>query len=270
MPHSEDSEASIRSRIIAALKNPARVLGMTIIVLALFLFDAALIEPRWIKINYLKLANRPTHTLVHISDIHYKGNSSYLWRAVRRINKINPDFVCLTGDIIETEDMLTEAMNILCEIHAPLYVVPGNHEYWARADLSPARKLLSEQGGALLESEAVMHFDNNVQILGDSIIQWDYAQAIAPGRKHVFLTHYPDKAARLSGATFDIILAGHSHGGQARIPFYGALLRMAGAYDFQRGLYDTSSGPLYVSAGLGTYFLDLRFLCRPEITVISI
>ena len=246
-----------------------RVVGLTIILMAVFLLEAVLIEPRWIQVTHVSLSDEPTHTLVHISDIHYKGSSAYLRRAVERINKLNPDFVCLTGDIIETEDMLVEAVDLLCEINAPLYVVPGNHEYWARADLTPAKELISDQGGALLESEEVMHFDNNVQILGDSRIPWDYAAALAPGRKHIFLTHYPDKANQLTNASFDAILAGHSHGGQVRVPFYGALVRMAGAREFQQGLYETDTGPLYVNRGLGTFFLDIRFLCRPEITVIS-
>jgi hypothetical protein len=68
----------------------------------------------------------------------------------------------------------------------------------------------------------------------------------------------------------DLILAGHSHGGQVRLPFIGATLLPFWVDGYVRGWYDTPAGPLYVNVGLGTAALPLRFLCRPEIAVFDV
>ena len=65
-------------------------------------------------------------------------------------------------------------------------------------------------------------------------------------------------------------LAGHSHGGQVRIPFYGPLMLPFGLNQYDLGLFQTPSGPLYVNAGIGYFHLNVRFNCRPEITVFEI
>jgi len=65
----------------------------------------------------------------------------------------------------------------------------------------------------------------------------------------------------------DLILAGHSHGGQVRLPFYGPLILPFGVGAYDLGLFQTSAGPLYVNAGIGYFYANVRFNCRPEITV---
>ncbi len=270
MANATGKSKGVAGRRRAVLVIPGRIVGLLILILALVVFDAAIIEPRWVKVRRISLAEQPTHRFILIADVHYKGAFSYLSKVVDRINRLNPDFVCLAGDLVETADMLPEVLQILSGINAPLYAVPGNHDYWCNADFDLARKVLDDQGGAFLESDAVLHLDGRIQILGDSLTQWDYQSERVPAAKHIFMTHYPDKALRLEGPAFDTILAGHSHGGQIRLPFIGAIVKMTGAEHFQKGLYPTDHGPLYVNPGLGTYFLELRFLCRPEITIIEI
>jgi uncharacterized protein len=82
------------------------------------------------------------------------------------------------------------------------------------------------------------------------------------------LIHYPIQADRLDGRRYDLILAGHSHVGQLRLPFYGALVLPYGVGRHQQGRFDSLGGPLYVNAGVGTYMFPVRFNCRPEITVV--
>ena len=90
------------------------------------------------------------------------------------------------------------------------------------------------------------------------------------GVKRILLTHYPATANRLGTIKYDLILAGHSHGGQVRLPFWGALLVPGDVDGYVAGLYDTPGGPLYVNVGIGTWHIPVRFFCRPEITVIEI
>ncbi len=68
---------------------------------------------------------------------------------------------------------------------------------------------------------------------------------------------------------FDLILAGHSHGGQVRLPVVGGLVIPYDVGKYEKGLYETKAGTLYVNPGIGSYGIPLRILCRPEITVIE-
>ena len=92
-----------------------------------------------------------------------------------------------------------------------------------------------------------------------------------PTVKNILLMHYPAWVKKLGGQKFDLMLAGHSHGGQVRIPFYGPLIVPYAVDEFDWGLFQTAAGPLYVNAGIGyIYTYGFRFNCRPEITVIEI
>jgi predicted MPP superfamily phosphohydrolase len=91
-----------------------------------------------------------------------------------------------------------------------------------------------------------------------------------PGRKNILLIHYPSWIEHVAPARFDLVLAGHSHGGQVRLPGFGPLLVPFGVGGFDMGMYETPAGPLYVNPGLGYFYLNFRFCCRPEITVFEI
>ena len=97
-----------------------------------------------------------------------------------------------------------------------------------------------------------------------------FSQLQNPAMKNIFLMHYPASVKNLGGQKFDLVLAGHSHGGQVRLPFYGALMVPFGVDEFDLGLFNTRSGQLYVNPGIGWYPVAIRFNCRPEITLIEI
>jgi predicted MPP superfamily phosphohydrolase len=91
-----------------------------------------------------------------------------------------------------------------------------------------------------------------------------------PGVKNIMLAHYPLWCEKVSPHRYDLMLAGHSHGGQVRIPFYGAVIVSYGVGPYELGRYETPAGPLYVGAGIGYFYLNFRFCCRPEITLVEI
>jgi uncharacterized protein len=93
---------------------------------------------------------------------------------------------------------------------------------------------------------------------------------LLPGATNILLSHYPNWSQNISGARFDLILSGHSHGGQVRLPGLGALLVPSGVGAFEIGLYQTPAGPLYVNPGIGYFFADVRFCCRPEVTLFEV
>jgi predicted MPP superfamily phosphohydrolase len=280
--------------------------------LAYCIVDAFLIEPHWIKIDRFSFGEHPSLRVVHISDIHYKGERSYLMRIVAHVNRMEPDVVCFTGDIVEDTRYLDEALDALRQIAVPLYGVPGNHEYWSGASFDRIGNEFRKTGGEWLLDRTTVAAQGRLLIAGRSgteintrraasefampghKMEWnpvfgttpaaasshDTAGTVllgdgssvlaAPDAKRILLTHYPLDIENVKGSRFDLILSGHAHGGQVRLPFIGALIVPFGVNGYQKGTYSTPVGPLHVSAGLGTFFLPVRFFCRPEITLIEI
>jgi len=232
--------------------------------------DALWVEPYWFMVRKLKLAQgKPAHRFIHFTDLHHKGNRNFLQSVVKAINARSPEFVCFSGDIIEDTEYLPEALELLQQIKAPLYGVPGNHDYWSNADFNLIREGFARTGGKWLLDESISAAAGKVNIAGATCSKPPQL-SLNPAQKNVVLFHYPEWVEKLGSYKFDLALAGHSHGGQVRIPFYGAVITPSGVGRYDLGLFGTVSGPLFVGAGLGWFHLNVRFNCRPEITVIEI
>jgi predicted MPP superfamily phosphohydrolase len=111
-----------------------------------------------------------------------------------------------------------------------------------------------------------------INLIG-AVLNWTDRAAMMrnPQAKNILLTHYPASVKKLGDGKFDLILAGHSHGGQVRIPFYGPIVVPFNVGEYDLGLFETKAGPLYVNPGIGyLHNFDFRFNCRPEITVIEV
>ena len=226
-------------------------------------------EPTWLKVERVRLSPQPRHRFVQVTDIHYKGDRHYLTQAVEVINRQKPDFVCFTGDLVEEAEFAAEALSLLSQVQAPLYGIPGNHDYWADLDFDATKDAFASTGGQWLVDQEVKIRDGAVRLVG--IKGTDAAGFTArSGVKNILLSHYPLGVDAFQDTRFDLILAGHSHGGQVRLPWYGALIVPSGVRKYQLGMYETPVGPLYVSAGIGYFYMNVRFCCRPEIVVFEI
>jgi hypothetical protein len=150
-------------------------------------------------------------------------------------------------------------------------VVPGNHDYWSKAPFKDIAKCFQASGGAWLLDEPAVTSDKAFQITGASFFTFKKQPLqVAPGMRNIFLMHYPAWINKLAGRQFDLVLAGHSHGGQVRLPFYGPLFLPFGVDQYDLGMFRTAAGPLYVNPGIGWYPVPIRFNCRPEITVFEV
>jgi hypothetical protein len=231
--------------------------------------DAFLVEPGWIRQTDVVLdPGRRTCRLVHFTDLHYRGDELALLALVKRIDRLAPDLVCFTGDIAEELKYADEALKILRAMKAPLYGVPGNHEGWSGVDAGKISEAFAATGGAWLPDRWAYALSSQVRITG--VDQAPGKATPEEGKLNILLMHYPAFADRLEGKKFDLILAGHSHGGQVRLPLVGAPVVPFDVGKYQRGLYSTPAGPLYVGTGIGWYGVRARFLCRPEIAVITV
>ncbi|MEI9866139.1 MAG: metallophosphoesterase [Limisphaerales bacterium] len=235
--------------------------------------DATGIEPTWLKVRRVRIGNgAPVCKLAHFSDVHYKGDREYLQTVVDNINSLTPDFACFTGDLVERREHLDAALEILSGLKVPLFGVPGNHDFWSGISFNTVKKRLVATGGDWLMDGHQEMAGGKVNVIGAScLFQGQRLPPANPLAKNILLMHYPAWAKKLGDRQFDLLLAGHSHGGQVRIPFYGSLVVPFNVDEYDMGLFQTAAGPLYVNPGIG-YIGDynFRFNCRPEITVIEV
>jgi predicted MPP superfamily phosphohydrolase len=234
--------------------------------------DGRWLEPQWVKIHRLSLGHgQSTHRFVHFSDLHHKGDRAHSESVVAMINSLSPDFVCFTGDIMEEGKFLPEALEVLSGVKAPMYGVPGNHDYGSRVPFDGIIKCFAATGGAWLVDEERTVADGKINLIGMAHLGHKHPMPTAkPGMKNILLFHYPAWAKEFGDQKFDLMLAGHSHGCQVRIPFYGPIMTPYAVDEYDLGLFQTKSGPLYVTSGIGWYPIPIRFNCRPEVVLIEI
>jgi uncharacterized protein len=244
-------------------------LGLGLGLPAAALADAVKVEPGWLQLRTLRLAKAVVgHRFVHFTDIHFKGDVDYLRRVVATINDLKPDFACFTGDLIEEARHFAVAVEELAKLACPLYAIPGNHDHWSEADLTPLGELCRKSDGAWLVNRQFRLPGTDTVLTG--VDRMGLLPAPVAGATNILLLHYPGWADQLPHKGWDLILSGHTHGGQVRLPFIGALITPFDSGRYEMGSYDTPSGPMYVSAGIGEFYLAVRFRCRPEITMVEI
>lgn len=235
--------------------------------------DALAVEPGWIRVRTHKIGEgKVGRRFAHFTDVHFKGDTERLTDVVNIINMADVDFAVFTGDLVEDSDFAAPALAILRRLKVPLYGIPGNHDHWSRSNFTLFRESFASTGGRWLQDETVDLPGAPVRIIG--LDQLTGPAEPRTGSFNLLLVHYPawadSLAARDAGRNFDLLLAGHTHGGQVRLPFVGPLITPFDTGSYDLGWFKTPAGPLYVNSGIGTFYLDIRFNCRPEVAIFEI
>jgi predicted MPP superfamily phosphohydrolase len=227
------------------------------------------------------LAAKPV-TVVLISDIHLRSTAMdppRLERIVTQIDALHPDLVLMAGDFIYGHDLrkgplyARQLIAPLSRLHAPLGViaVPGNHDYWAGG--GAVRPALAAAGVTWLENTAVERGPLAIGGVGDGYTHHDDARATMvaldrlPGAK-IVVTHSPD-TTRTVPPRVSLVLAGHTHCGQAVWPIIGPLPVVAHK-DYLCGPVRQGGQLTIVSAGLGTSGPPLRLRAPPDLWLLTL
>lgn len=253
------------------------------------------IEPTWIDVRRVELPIARLHpafdgwTLAQISDLHIGGwmTRERLQYVVHRVNKLQPDLIAITGDFVTHapqghSEVIRQVLSTLKPQYG-VFGVLGNHDHWTHA--RTIKNILKKSGVQELENSFhTIRRDGGVLRLCGLDDAWVGAadvsqllQKLPDKGAAILLAHEPDFADDYAKANrFDVHLAGHTHGGQIRVPFVGPIHLPRYGEKYHTGRYRVGSTPnsraltLYVNRGVGMVWPYVRFHCRPEITLFTL
>ena len=216
------------------------------------------------------------YRIAHVSDLH----NSRLWeQTVAKLKKAQPDIICITGDLVDAHRTdISVALAFAAEAVkiAPVYYITGNHETALMVpEFAELTEGLSALGVTVLDDEEVFlsKGDAVISLVGHSWGPTDgVGELTAYDGYRVLLSHDPDpeEFANYVAAAYDLVLCGHLHGGQFRIPFLGGLYVPSQGFfpENDAGHYTEGRTDLVVSRGIGNSSFPLRLNNRPEVVLI--
>ena len=223
-------------------------------------------------------------TILFVSDVHAGPflSREALADAFARLATLAPDVVVHGGDLATSSvpECAVHA-DALRSLQAPLgaFAVFGNHDHYTW-DLEGMRALYDRCGIRVIDNDAVCLTRGGARLALAGIDDWNIGdpqltkalergREVAPGAPVVLVSHNPDSFFEAASAGVALVLAGHTHGGQVRIPGRPVLVRMS-RYRLDEGRYTASGSELVVSRGLGVSGLPLRLFCPPEAVMVKL
>lgn len=233
--------------------------------------------------------------IVQISDIHYGRTikKQELQNMVDKVNQLKPDIIVLTGDLIDKDTMLTDKMasvisDILKQLTASIgkYAITGNHDYkfdkWATIISDSGFMNLNDRYDIIYNNSTKPIFlgglstntyqkektlEEKIKVMNDYFAtRTEENQNSFPDYK-ILIMHEPDYVEEVNPENYDLILAGHSHDGQVKLPGIGAVILPNGAKKYHKNYYNLNGTDFYISSGIGTSRYNFRLFNRPSINL---
>ena len=271
------------------MKKKIRVWIGVIAALACFFY----VQNNWIGVSRLtisfdKLPEKfDGFKIIHLSDLHSKSFGKNQQRLANILDKSKPDMIVITGDLVDQkhydEQVALELVNQAVEI-APVFFVMGNHEWWS-GQFGSLEKQLIKAGVYVLRNSW-----QTIEVDGQKIVICGIDDPAAAGNQYdeggfieqqlqetlsklskdnfkILLSHRPEKLTLYAQYEANLVLSGHAHGGQFRIPFIGGLVAPNQGFfpKYTSGVYGDKDTTMIVSRGLGNSIIPLRILNRPEV-----
>lgn len=226
-----------------------------------------------------------------VSDLHNAELGEDNKRLVSAIEKEKPDMIAITGDLVDsgrTDIGVAENLIRQLAMTAPCYYVTGNHEAWIGEQYQKLEKILLNEGVVILHDQSVSMTKNDetIQIVGlddpdftdrdssiqESMLERKLEEMELTGEFCILLSHRPEVFNAYVAENIDLVLCGHAHGGQFRIPGVGGLVApnqgLLPKYD--AGEYSENNTTMIVSRGIGNSVIPVRINNRPEIVVVEL
>jgi len=250
---------------------------------------ATSIDPQWIEITQheITMANLPQSfhgfSIVQLTDLHHSSivTLDYLQACIKQVVRLQPDLVVLTGDYITRQESYAEPLaqairSVIVEAGIPVYAVLGNHDHWNsklrnrwKGDGYEVFNALTNAGINVLMNESVplRRGRERLWLMGcddflSGYFDLDLAlKSVPPAEPRILLMHNPHPIESIAHHRFELVLSGHTHGGQIALPFVPSKI----GHKYLSGLYHVGESRLYVCRGVGVIGVPIRFMTLPEI-----
>lgn len=231
------------------------------------------------------------YKIVVVSDLHNDEFGESNSKLIKLIQNEKPNIIAITGDLVDSSKtdikVAEKLVQNLVEI-APCYYVTGNHEAWIGEQYKELEKILIKKGVVILHDSSLQLTKDNeiIQLAGlddpdftdrDSSIQQNMLETKISNMNLtndycVLLSHRPEAFEAYVTENIDLVLSGHAHGGQFRLPFVGGIIAPnQGLFPkYDAGMYSEKNTTMVVSRGVGNSIIPVRLNNRPEIVSIEL
>lgn len=216
--------------------------------------------------------------IAQVSDLHNAEFGHGNKKLLTLLENSQPDLIAVTGDLLDSRrtdtdvavDFIREAVKI-----APVYYIPGNHESRIPESYKALKTAVEALGVRVLENESLAFEKDGHFITVTGILDPDFGIAMPELTCESFqlvLSHRPELFDWYVQQTFDLVLTGHAHGGQFRLPFIGGLFAPHQGFfpKYDSGVFEENMTTMVVSRGLGNSLFPLRFNNRPELIIVTL
>ncbi len=263
------------------------ILGILGIIFYSRFIETSLFETKEYKISNVNLANDFSGLkIIHISDIHYGRITStkMIKKIIKEVNLIKPDIIVITGDLIDKDATLTEKdISFLKDSLAKLESKYGKYSIYGNHDITYSREKIEEiykySNFKLLVNDYDIIYGkrNEALFIGglDSLLEGgqNIEKTMSYFNDHedilykILLVHEPDSTDNIleKYPNTNLILAGHSHNGQVRLPLIGAIYTPSGSKKYYDNYYKINETDLYISSGIGVSRINFRLFNKPSI-----
>ena len=229
--------------------------------------------------------------IAQVSDLHNAELGKDNNKLIEKLNECEPDIIVLTGDLIDSNHTNLEVALSFAQKAvkiAPCYFVTGNHEAWVGSQYEELKTSLENAGVTVLQDEAIElnYGDECIQLIGlndpdfserdsflsESILETKLSEINISNGFTILLSHRPEHFNVYQNKNIDLVLSGHAHGGQFRLPFLGGVIAPnQGLFPkYDAGTYTENGTTMIVSRGIGNSIIPFRVNNRPEIVLVEL
>lgn len=272
---------------------------LLILILIISLISSVIAYGTFVSVSSISIVNQKISStkinddmndlkIAFISDIHYNHfmNKERLTKMIERINAFKPDILLFGGDLFDDPTLYPIDENVTKELAECLSQLQADYGKFAVLGETDHESVLPIVEDLLFQADFELLKNQNIQLTkeGASTIYLIGIDSLVGGNPDVemslqevdtnaftiVLTHAPDLISQLPSNGIDLVLAGHSHGGQIALPFIGALNKKEGALSYSKGEYWINQTQLIVSNGMGTTDTDIRIFADPQCHILRL